>query len=105
MCVVLDVLERFLCAGLPASPAYIKDFDLGRTVWRYAMPEASLEEATPSGNGEGQYKPVQAPRTVVAVVGSAHVRGILKEWEAVAQERYLQQLEGLLKSGSKALQA
>ena len=69
------------------------------------MPEAGPEEAMPSGNGDGQYKPVQAPGTVVAVVGSAHVRGILREWEAVARERYMQQLQGLLKSGSADLQA
>ena len=69
------------------------------------MPEAGPEEATPSGNGDGQYKPVQAPGTVLAIVGSAHVRGILREWEAVAREGYLQQLRGLLKPESEALQA
>lgn len=69
------------------------------------MPEAGPEEATPSGNGDGQYKPARAPGTVVAVVGSAHVRGILREWEAVARERYMQQLQGLLESGSADLQA
>lgn len=88
-------------AGLPASPAYIKDQDQGRTVWRYTMPEGGPEEATPSGNGEGEYKPEQAPKSLVAVVGSAHVRGILREWEKVSHEAYLQQLQEILKAGSK----
>lgn len=85
-----------LCAGLPASPAYIVDSNQGRTVWRYVMPEGGPEEAAPAGNGDGKYKPVQAPKAVLAVVGSAHVRGILKEWEAVSSDSYLQRLNGLL---------
>ncbi|CAL5220498.1 g2527 [Coccomyxa viridis] len=89
-------------SGLPASPAYIKDRDQGRTIWRYTMPEGGPEEATPPGNGEGEYKPAQAPGKLVAVVGSAHVRGILREWEKVSHQEYLKQLQGILKNGSKA---
>ncbi len=66
------------------------------------MPEGGPEEATPPGNGEGEYKPAQAPERMVAVVGSAHVRGILREWEKVSHQEYLKKLQGILKHGSKA---
>ena len=91
-----------VCAGLPASPAYIMDRDQGRTIWRYTIPEGGPEEASPPGNGEGQYKPLQAPGRLVAVVGSAHVRGILREWEGVSRQGYMEQLQQVLKAGSKA---
>lgn len=65
------------------------------------MPEGGPEQATSSGNGEGEYKPEQAPKTLVAVVGSAHVRGILREWEKVSHKDCLQQLQEILKAGSK----
>ena len=66
------------------------------------MPEGGPEEATPPGNGEGQYKPVRGPERLVAVVGSAHVRGILREWGSVSRQGYMEQLQQVLKTGSKA---
>ena len=88
--------------GLPASPAYILDKDQGRRIWRFTMPEGGPAVAAPSGNGEGQYRPIEAPRNVVAIVGSAHVRGILREWRGVSHEDYLQRLRDLLPSEFKA---
>ena len=84
------------CAGAPASPAYVADIDGGRRMLRYGMPAEGPEAATPSGYGEGEYAPVQDAAAVVAVVGSAHVRGIIREWGAISRESYLQRLEGLL---------
>ena len=36
--------------------------------------------ACPRGEGDGVYEPLTAPSAVVAVVGTAHVRGIIREW-------------------------
>jgi hypothetical protein len=83
-------------AGLPASPAYIADSDAGRRVWRYVMPAGAPDQAAPSGHGEGEYKPLQEVQTVVAVVGSAHVRGIIREWGKISPQDYLNRLNGLL---------
>ena len=40
----------------------------------------------PAGAGDGEYAPLQAPRAVVAVVGSAHVRGMCRQWEDVVRD-------------------
>ena len=66
------------------------------------MPEGGSEKATPPGNGEGEYKPLQAPQRLVAVVGSAHVRGILREVEGLSHQEYLDQLQEILGTGNKA---
>ncbi len=55
--------------------------------------------AGPPGYGDGEYRPVGDPQTVVAVVGSAHVRGIVREWEWIegeGQSECLQRLNELL---------
>lgn len=52
----------------------------GAAVLQYAMPMGGDPGACPPGAGAGQYAPLQGPRTVVAVVGTAHVRGMLREW-------------------------
>lgn len=63
---------------------------------RFGMPAGGPEAAAPSGYGEGEYEPVQDAAVVVAVVGSAHVRGIIREWGSISREEYLRRLEGLL---------
>ncbi|KAL4443721.1 hypothetical protein ABPG75_011458 [Micractinium tetrahymenae] len=52
----------------------------GAAVLQYAMPQGGDPGACPPGAGAGQYAPLKGPRTVVAVVGTAHVRGMLREW-------------------------
>lgn len=51
-------------------------------VLQYAMPVGGAPGACPHGAGAGQYQPQPGPRTVVAVVGTAHVRGMIREWPA-----------------------
>ena len=52
----------------------------GQAVVRYMMAEGAPKKAAPAGAGDGCYKPVAGPTAVVAVVGSAHVRGICRQW-------------------------
>jgi hypothetical protein len=45
------------------------------------MPEGAGDvPSAPKGAGDGAYAPLAAPRAVVAVVGSAHVRGMCRQW-------------------------
>ena len=56
------------------------------------MPEGAedrdrpLQRAAPFAGGEGIYQPLQGASRVVGIVGTAHVRGILEQWEAAASE-------------------
>ena len=58
----------------------------GSTVYSYAMPKGSPAIVSPPGKGQGQFvlgdAPGESPRPkrVVAVVGSAHVRGMIQCW-------------------------
>ena len=71
-------------------------------MWRYGMPGGGPDLAAPKGWGEGEYVPAQGAAAVVAVVGSAHVRGICREWERIDEVEYLQRLDGLLADDVKA---
>eukprot|EP00983_Pelagomonas_calceolata_P082294 1155879-Pelagomonas_calceolata.AAC.12 len=52
------------------------------------------EAAAPRGLGDGAYTPLKGARRVVAVVGTAHVKGIVREWpQAVQEEEGLKQQE------------
>ncbi len=50
-------------------------------IWRYMVPEGSTASSAPAGAGDGAYTPLAGPSAVVAVVGSAHVRGMCKRWQ------------------------
>ena len=43
-------------------------------------------EVSPVAEGDGRYEAVAAAGAVVAVVGSAHVRGIAGGWEAALDD-------------------
>lgn len=62
-------------------PAYVRDVRGGKPVWRLMVPEAAPAAAAPKGLGDGAYVPLKSARAVVGVVGSAHVRGMVREWE------------------------
>jgi hypothetical protein len=53
----------------------------GQPVWRFMVPHGAPEEAAPRGLGDGAYEPLRDVRRVVGVVGTAHVRGLVQEWE------------------------
>lgn len=85
--------------GVAAAPAYIADNDGGMRVWRYVVPEGGPPGAAPPGYGDGAFQPLGGPGVVVAVVGSAHVRGIAREWQRIEGEaECLRTLNGLLAS-------
>lgn len=64
----------------------------GGAVLQYAMPAGGDPGACPPGAGAGQYAALPGPRTVVAVVGTAHVRGMLREWGAAQRDCSLRSL-------------
>jgi hypothetical protein len=45
------------------------------------VPEGATASSAPAGSGDGPYVPLAAPTAVVSVVGSAHVRGMVKQWQ------------------------
>ena len=61
-------------------------------VLQYAMPVGGEPGACPPGAGAGQYRPLPGPQTVVAVVGTAHVRGMIRVWEAAQRDVSLRSL-------------
>lgn len=40
----------------------------------------------PLGEGDGSYAPLPAVGAVVAVVGTAHVRGIVQAWDSAPED-------------------
>jgi hypothetical protein len=42
--------------------------------------------AAPQGLGDGAYTPLRGVQRVVAVVGTAHVRGMVREWQVATEE-------------------
>ena len=84
-----------LCvAGSSASPGFILDTSEERHAWQYAMPSNAPAGVSQPGNGLGEFTPAKAPSAVVAVVGSAHVGGIVREWQAAQDASRLSELLG-----------
>jgi hypothetical protein len=86
---LLDERDAFMARVIAAAaqgaptgaPAYVAgSLGNGQLVWRYAMAPDAPARSSPSGLGDGAYVAGQPPRSVVAVLGSAHVRGICKQW-------------------------
>ncbi len=46
---------------------------------------ASTDAACPRGEGDGVFEPLEGPAAVVAVVGTAHVRGMIRAWRRAAE--------------------
>lgn len=96
-------------SGLPAglTPAYVLarpasaadassssggDGGAPVAVLQYAMPVGGEPRACPTGAGAGQYQALPGPRAVVAVVGTAHVRGLIRQWQAAQGDVSLRSL-------------
>ena len=79
-------------AGSGASPAYILETSDERHAWHYAMPKDAPEGCSVSGCGLGEYVPMKNASAVVGVVGSAHVGGIVREWQDAADQEKLSRL-------------
>ena len=73
-------------AGTAGSPAFIRTIDGTGQTWKYMMPDNAVDlDACPSGHGSGVYKP-RGVQSVVAIVGSAHVRGIIAELQRISKQ-------------------
>ena len=81
--------------GKGASPAYVLDTSDERHTWQYVMPRDATAGCSRFGGGLGEYKPVESPKAVVAVVGSAHVGGIIREWPEADDLSKLSELLGV----------
>ena len=81
-------------AGGPAAglvPAYVLTAAAdGAPVLHYAQPEGGRPGACPPGTGAGTYAPLEAPRAIVALVGTAHVRGMVAAWPEACESPDLQ---------------
>ena len=72
------------------TPAYVPTVEdnagagqqRARVVFRYAQPEGGNPAVCPVGGGDGVYAALSPGRVVVGVVGTAHVRGIIRAWAA-----------------------
>ncbi|KAK9790773.1 hypothetical protein WJX73_006178 [Symbiochloris irregularis] len=95
---------RAAAQGFSGSPALVQQpgnsSPDGRQTWRYLMPDAAeardspLQRSAPYLGGEGVYEPLQGVSKVVGVVGTAHVRGIIENWEAAESAEGVTRLLG-----------
>lgn len=84
------------------APAYVLDTVEGQAVWRFAAPEGAPLRSAPAGYGDGAIGAMSGVRAVVGVIGSAHVRGMVRGWrEAVADP----DVAALLTDGDSQAQA
>ncbi len=64
------------------SPVFVRDQVDGQQVWRFAVPDVAPVAAAPAGLGDGALtEPLRGVRTVVGIVGSAHVPGMVRQWK------------------------
>lgn len=68
------------------TPAYVKTQRAGdEAVYRYAMPENADARVAPPGQGEGTFEFAGGVKVAVAVVGTAHVHGMVQEWREISK--------------------
>eukprot|EP00892_Ulva_mutabilis_P007045 jgi/Ulvmu1/4712/UM002_0443.1 len=67
-------------------PAFVLDEVDGHTVYRYMMADGAPNKSAPTGKGDGAYQPLDDAESIVAVVGSAHVRGICVDWKEACRD-------------------
>lgn len=66
------------------TPTYVATSEepYGATIYSYAMPKHASSIVCPPGKGQGQCDPCAGnPSTVVAIVGTAHVRGMIQHFK------------------------
>ena len=90
---IIHERDAYMAAALAAAacgapggrtPAYVLTRGVdGRVVAQYAQPEGGMEGACPRGTGAGAFEPPsEPPQAVVAIVGTAPVRGMVRAWPA-----------------------
>jgi len=93
------VVAAAAVGGRTGAPAFVAGDVEGRGLMQYMMSAGGPGGAAPAGLGDGEYAGLEGARAVVAVVGSAHVRGMCRQWGAVVEEVKVKggaDLEGLL---------
>ena len=78
-----------LNAGTAGSPTYaVTSEEAGNQTWQYVMPEQAVDSAaSPAGYGSGSFKPSADVQSIVAVVGTAHVYGVMKHLKMLQDQR------------------
>jgi hypothetical protein len=77
---------------LGVAPAFVLNEVEGQLVWQYMVPEAAPLASAPKGSGDGAVAPLEGEASLVAVVGTAHVHGMVREWEQHCRDQYVEQL-------------
>lgn len=77
-------------AGTAGSPTYAITSDQpDNQTWQYLMPKQAVASAAcPAGHGNGTFKPSADVQSIVAIVGTAHVYGIMKNLKRL-QDQHL----------------
>jgi pheromone shutdown protein TraB len=85
MAAVLAAIATSTAQGL--TPAYVRSSENSSVYYRYAMPKGDTDpRVCPIGDGDGRFDPtLSSVKKIVAVVGTAHVRGMLKLWPRISQ--------------------
>lgn len=92
-CRWLTYCNNFTCTGDAAPcPTFVRREVDGQMVWGYMVPEAAPAGSAPSGLGDGAFKPLPGVRSIVGVVGSAHVRGMVREWNTCVKDTNVEDL-------------
>jgi hypothetical protein len=68
-------------------PGFVLDQVDKYTVMRYMMADGAPNKAAPTGKGDGAYEPLPDADSIVAIIGSAHVRGICKQWNSTVSSQ------------------
>ena len=73
-------------------PAFVMEEQDGFTVMRYMMADGAPNKSAPTGKGDACYQPLDDAQAIVAVIGSAHVRGMCQEWDSACKDKSVAQL-------------
>eukprot|EP00210_Caulerpa_lentillifera_P009009 g8599.t1 len=91
------------------APGYIQDVQDDQVISHLMMPDDGPQRSAPMGTGDGAYFPIHSLRSdnsdpdfnekkIVAIVGTAHVRGMCREWEKLTNQSVSPSLDEFLLS-------
>lgn len=67
-------------SGTGLCPAFVLDRVDGQPIWRLMQAQDGTPEVSPVGFGDGAYQPLPNVQTVVKIVGTTHVQGMVQRW-------------------------
>lgn len=65
------------------TPLYLRQSDALQDTYEYCQPDGSNANVCPTGKGAGYITCPDSINTVVSIVGTAHVRGIVTAWQKI----------------------